>query len=85
MITGKGRCNITNNCDIEDMVKSLIRNPKFMYSAFYTFTNDDIIELLEKNGLKTKIERGGRVFPESDKAVDVVDAFVNILKSTKTK
>ncbi len=85
MITGKGRCNITNDCDTEEMIKSLTRNPKFMYSAFYTFTNYDTVNLLENNGLKTKVERGGRIFPESDKAVDVVDAFVSILKSTKTK
>lgn len=85
MITGKGRCNITNDCDTEEMIKSLTRNPKFMYSAFYTFTNYDIVNLLENSGLKTKVERGGRIFPESDRAVDVVDAFVSILKSTKTK
>lgn len=85
MITGKGRCNITNDSDVEDMIKSLTRNPKFMYSAFYTFTNHDVVDLLEKNGLKTKVERGDRIFPVSDRAVDVVDAFVSILKSTKAK
>lgn len=74
-ITGKGRCNLTNNADIEDFIKQYPRNAKFMYSALYNFTNYDIIQLVEKYGVKTKVERGGRVFPESDKAADVVKAL----------
>ena len=74
-ITGKGRCNITNACDIEDMIKNVTVNSSFLYSAFYTFTNDNLIELLNAHGLETKTERGGRVFPVSDKAKDVVEAL----------
>lgn len=74
-ITGKGRCNITNSADIEDMINMYPTNPKFLYSALYTFTNDDIVRLLEQYGVKTKTERGGRIFPVSDKAEDVVKAL----------
>ncbi len=74
-ITGKGRCNITNACDIEDMIKNVTVNQSFLYSAFYTFTNDNLIALLNAHGLETKTERGGRVFPVSDKAKDVVEAL----------
>lgn len=74
-ITGKGRCNITNACDIEDMISMYPVNGKFLYSALYTFTNDSIVELLESYGVKTKVERGGRVFPVSDDARDVVSAM----------
>ena len=70
-ITGKGRCNITNACEIEDMIGMYPVNGKFLYSALYTFTNDNIIDLLESYGVKTKTERGGRVFPVSDDARDV--------------
>lgn len=75
LITGKGRCNITNIADIEDMINMYPRNSKFLYSALYTFTNNDIINLIESEGVKTKVERGGRVFPVSDKARDVVEAL----------
>lgn len=74
-ITGKGRCNITNACDIEDMIKMYPVNGKFLYSSIYTFTNEDIVSLLEEYGVKTKVERGGRVFPVSDDARDVVGAM----------
>ncbi len=74
-ITGKGRCNLTNSADIEDMILQYPRNSKFLYSALYTFTNYDIINLVESMGVKTKIERGGRVFPVSDRASDVVNAL----------
>lgn len=75
LITGKGRCNITNAAEIEDIIAAYPRNGKFMYSALYTFTNDDIVKLIEDNGTVTKVERGGRVFPVSDKASDVVNAL----------
>ena len=77
MITGKGRCNITNACfDIEELVQNVILNRRFMYSAFSSFMPYDTIALMEDLGVATKIERGQRVFPVSDKAVDVVDALV---------
>ena len=74
-ITGKGRCNITNSADIEDFFGNIPTNPRFLYSALYSFTNEDIVKLLEKLGVKTKTERGGRVFPVSDNAHDVADAL----------
>lgn len=78
MITGKGRCNITNACEIPDFVKNLPGNGRFLNSALHRFTNNDIVFLLESNGLPTKVERGGRIFPVSDKAKDVVDTLVKI-------
>ena len=77
-ITGKGRCNITNACEIPDFIKNLPGNGRFLNSALHRFTNDDIVLLLESNGLPTKVERGGRIFPVSDKAKDVVDTLVRI-------
>ena len=74
-ITAKGRCNITNACDIEDMISMYPVNGKFLYSALYTFSNESIVALLEGYGVKTKVERGGRVFPVSDDARDVVSAM----------
>ena len=74
-ITGKGRCNITNNTDIEEFINNVPTNPRFLYSAFYSFTNQDIIALLNSLGVKTKVERGERVFPESDSAKEVADAL----------
>jgi len=79
-ITGKGRCNITNACDIEDLFQNVVTNRKFLYGAFYGFTNLDFIQFLEDIGLKTKIERGNRVFPESDKSSDVIGALLKELK-----
>lgn len=72
-ITGKGRCNITNDCDMETLFENVISNPKFLYSAFYGFTNQDMMKKLEEWGLSLKTERGGRVFPVSDKSSDVID------------
>lgn len=74
-ITGKGRCNITNAADTEEFFKNISRNPKFLYSALYGYTNEDIIALLQKMGVPTKTERGGRVFPASDKSSDIIRAF----------
>ncbi len=76
-ITGKGRCNITNACDISEFISAVVSNPYFLYSSFYSFTNRDIIDLLEKLGVETKVERGGRVFPVSDSAKTVADALIN--------
>ena len=78
LITGKGRCNITNACEIPDFIKNLPGNGRFLNSALHRFSNDDIVLLLESNGLPTKVERGGRIFPVSDKAKDVVDTLVRI-------
>ena len=72
-ITGKGRCNITNGAPIEDFFKNVPRNSKFLYSAFYQFTNEDLIKFMNKIGVKTKEERGQRIFPVSDNALEVVD------------
>lgn len=71
-ITGKGRCNITNAGDMETLFASVMSNPKFLYSSFYTFTNDQVIEFFEELGVRTKIERGNRVFPLSDHSSDVI-------------
>ena len=78
MITGKGRCNITNACEIPEFIKNIPGNGRFLNSALHRFTNDDIVLLLESHGLQTKVERGGRIFPVSDKAKDVVDTLVRI-------
>lgn len=80
LITGKGRCNITSSLEISDFIKNIPGNGMFMFSAFKNYTNDDIINMLEKNGVKVKVERGNRVFPVSDKAQDVLNAFEKELK-----
>lgn len=80
LITGKGRCNITNDCDISEFIPNVPVNGNFLYSAFYSFTNRDLLSMLEKAGLQTKVERGGRVFPVSDKAADVLTALKRLLK-----
>ncbi len=75
MITGKGRCNITSHLDISDFFPCIPQNAKFLYSALYSFTNEDIIHIMHRYGVATKVERGERVFPVSDRACDVVDAL----------
>ncbi len=77
-ITGKGRCNVTNNKDISEFFDHIVKNKEFLYSALYTFDNTRLLEMLNKNGLKTKVERGERVFPVSDKASDVTKTLLNI-------
>ena len=77
MITGKGRCNVTNACfELDELISNVVTNPRFMYSAFSAFMPYDTIALVEDMGVPTKIERGNRVFPVSDRAVDIVDALV---------
>lgn len=71
-ITGKGRCNLTNACDVSDLFSNIITNPKFLYSSFYGFSNQDTMAFFESIGLPLKVERGGRVFPQSDKSSDVI-------------
>lgn len=80
LITGKGRCNITNSAEMEDFMKNIPENAKFLYSSFNQYTNQDIINFLNKQGVATKVERGGRVFPVSDRAEDVLNAFKRKLK-----
>ena len=84
-ITGKGRCNITNACDVEELFNNVVTNKKFLYSAFYGFTNDDVVAMLNGAGLETKVERGNRVFPVSDRAGDVISALVRIMKKNGVK
>ena len=79
-ITGKGRCNITNAADIEAFFRAMNSNPKFMYSGFYSFTNDQVIQFFEDLGMQTKIERGDRVFPVSDHSSDVINALSREMK-----
>lgn len=79
-ITGKGRCNITNAADIEAFFRAMNSNPKFMYSGFYSFTNDQVIQFFEDLGVQTKIERGDRVFPVSDHSSDVINALSREMK-----
>ena len=80
MISGKGRCNLTNNCDVRRFMESVTRNPDFLYSALYFLPPQRLMELIEAAGLPLKTERGNRVFPVSDKAADVVDTVFAIAK-----
>ena len=82
-ITGKGRCNVTNACEVEDLFKNVISNPKFLYSSFYSFDNQAIVDLLADYGCNTKVERGDRVFPVSDHSSDVIAALTRALKAYK--
>lgn len=79
-ITGKGRCNFTNACDTEDFFKNVVSNPKFLYSALYTFSPDSMIGFVESQGIPTKVERGNRAFPESDHASDITKALEKAIK-----
>ena len=84
-ITGKGRCNITSSLPIDDFIKNIPGNGKFLYSAFKNFTNQDILKLLKEEGIQTKEERGNRIFPVSDRASDVRDALIKRLKKENVK
>ena len=84
-ITGKGRCNLTNACDMEELFDAVCTNGKFLYSAFYGFTNQDTMCFFEECGLKIKVERGNRVFPVSDHSSDVIGALQRKLKSLGVK
>ena len=85
MITGKGRCNVTNNCDMDTLISSVPKNGRFLYSAFSSFTPQDVMSFFESVGVPLKTERGNRVFPVSDKAVDIVDALVKNVKAVGAK
>ena len=84
-ISGKGRCNVTNDADILDFFQQIPRNPKFLYSALYGLTNDRMRERLHEWGVPTKVERGGRIFPCSDKSSDVIAAFSRQLKKESVR
>ena len=85
LITGKGRCNITSSIPIEEFIKNIPGNGMFLYSCFNNFDNKDIIKLLENEGVETKVERGNRIFPKSDKSQDVQKALIKILKKLNVK
>ena len=85
LITGKGRCNITSSVDISEFINNVPGNGRFLFSAFQNFSNKDIINFMEIHGVKVKEERGNRIFPTSDKAKDVLDAFYSELKSMGVK
>ena len=84
-ITGKGRCNVTNDCDPEVFFANVVSNPKFLYSAYYTFDNTQVMQLLEDNGCALKVERGNRVFPVSDHSSDIIRTMQNALKEKNVK
>ena len=85
LITGKGRCNITSSIPIDEFIKNVPGNGKFLYSCLNNFTNEDILNILKEEGLQTKVERGNRVFPITDKSQDVLQALLNRLKKLKVK
>ena len=85
LITGKGRCNITSSIDMDEFIKNVPGNGRFLYSAFQSFTNQDIINLLKENGVKVKEERGNRIFPVSDSAQDVLNALIKELKKNNVQ
>ncbi|MCK8816923.1 NAD(P)/FAD-dependent oxidoreductase [Natroniella sulfidigena] len=80
LITGKGRCNLTNDCDVEEIIENFPGNGKFLYSSLYSFSNWQLREFFSKLGVETKVERGGRVFPTSDSARDIVEALKRFIK-----
>ena len=84
-ITGKGRCNVTNAKDISEFFDFIPGNPQFLYSALYTYTNEDTMKFFEEEGIKLKVERGGRVFPQSDKSSDIIKGLSNGLKKANVK
>ena len=84
-ITGKGRCNFTNGCATEELFESFITNPRFLYSAVYGYTNYDVIDFFEIAGVKTKMERGGRMFPLSDHSSDIIRALEQQMKKAGVK
>lgn len=84
-ITGKGRCNLTNACDMEELLDAVVTNRKFLFSSFYGFTNEETMEFFEELGLQMKTERGNRVFPMSDHSSDVIRVLQEELKRLNVK
>lgn len=85
LLTGKGRCNFTNDCPIEDLIAAFNKNGKFLYPAFYNFSNQDLRDFFTQRGLKSKVERGGRVFPITNQAGDIIEVLKKELKKLKVK
>ena len=86
LITGKGRCNLTNACEsVEELIENVTKNSSFLYSAFYTFTNFDTMKFFENLGVKLKVERGKRVFPVSDKSFEIQEALIKYMKKNGVK
>ncbi len=85
MITGKGRCNVTNNCDRDTFLNNVVRGKRFLYSAYNAFSSEDTMNFFEERRVPLKTERGNRVFPVSDKAVDIVDALVSAARKAGAK
>lgn len=85
VITGKGRCNITNACDNDTFISNVVTNPRFLYSAINGFDTSDTVSFFNALGLETKVERGNRVFPTSDRAMDVADALLNYARNCGVK
>ena len=79
-ITGKGRCNVTNACDVSDFFDNVRRNPRFLYSAVYSYDNHAVMDFFEENGCRLKVERGERVFPVSDHSSDIIRTLYNAVK-----
>jgi predicted Rossmann fold flavoprotein len=84
-ITGKGRCNVTTNKDVEEIIKNIPGNGNFMYSSLYTFSNYDLMNMIEQKGVRLKVERGDRVFPESDKSSDIIRCFEKYLEENNVR
>lgn len=84
-ITGKGRCNFTNACEMEELFDNVVSNTKFLYSAFYGFTNQNTIEFFERLGVRTKVERGNRAFPASDHSSDIIRSMEQRMKELGVK
>jgi len=80
LITGKGRCNVTNNCSVDELIKNIPSNPRFLYSAFSQFSSEDTMNFFENIGVQLKTERGNRVFPQSDKSSDIVNSLTRTIK-----
>ena len=85
LVPGKGRCNVTNNCDRDTVLKNVISNPKFLYSALDLFSPEDTMAFFEDMGVPLKTERGNRVFPVSDRAMDIADALLKYCKQNGVK
>lgn len=84
-ITGKGRCNVTNACDMDTLMANIPRNGRFLYSAFSGCMPQDVMDFFEAEGVPLKIERGRRVFPQSDQAADIVQALLRAMKRAGVK
>lgn len=84
-ITGKGRCNVTNNTEVQEFMKNVVSNPKFLTGCLYSFTPNDLMQLIEENGVKLKTERGNRVFPVSDKSSDIIKALEHFVRNNSVE